>query len=96
MTLSVRRGKMPRKAFLEQFSGHEDDANWVETQIKAGHKGLKAFADDIQRAQKRIRQVSAATGLSVMELKISTGACRSVRRKPVAPKKTWSKQTYDW
>jgi len=86
MTLSVRRGKMPRKAFLEQFSGHEDDANWVETQIKAGHKGLKAFADDIQRAQKRIRQVSAATGLSVMEIKdinrrMSIGEAKARRAK---------------
>jgi len=86
MTASVRRGKMPRKIFLEQFSGHEDDVNWVETQIKAGHKGLKAFADDIQRAQKRIRQVSAATGLSVMEIKdinrrMSIGEAKARRAK---------------
>ena len=86
MTASVRRGKMPRKIFLEQFSGHEDDVNWVDTQIKAGHKGLKAFADDIQRAQKRIRQVSAATGLSVMEIKdinrrMSIGEAKARRAK---------------
>ena len=27
LTASVRRGKMPRKTFIEQFSGHEDDAS---------------------------------------------------------------------
>ena len=86
LTASVRRGKMPRKTFIEQFSGHEDDASWVENQIKAGHKGLEAFAEDIQRAQKRIRQVSAATGLSVMEIKdinrrMSIGEAKARRAK---------------
>ena len=86
LTASVRRGKMPRKTFIEQFSGHEDDASWVENQIKAGHKGLEAFAEDIQRAQKRIRQVSAATGLSVMEMKdinrrMSIGEAKARRAK---------------
>jgi RNA polymerase primary sigma factor len=86
LTASVRRGKMPRKTFIEQFSGHEDDASWVENQIKAGHKGLEAFAEEIQRAQKRIRQVSAATGLSVMEIKdinrrMSIGEAKARRAK---------------
>jgi RNA polymerase primary sigma factor len=86
LTASVRRGKMPRKTFIEQFSGHEDDASWVENQIKAGHKGLEAFAEDIQRAQKRIRQVSAATGLSVLEIKdinrrMSIGEAKARRAK---------------
>ena len=86
MNVSVRRGKMPRKTFLEQFSGHEDDASWVDAQVNAGHKALAEFADEITRAQKRIRQVSAATGLSVTEIKdinrrMSIGEAKARRAK---------------
>jgi len=86
MNVSVRRGKMPRKTFLEQFSGHEDDASWVDAQVNAGHEALAEFADEITRAQKRIRQVSAATGLSVTEIKdinrrMSIGEAKARRAK---------------
>ena len=86
MNTSVRRGKMPRKVFLEQFSNSEGDQNWVDKQIKAGHKGLEEFRDDILRAQKRIRQVSESTGLAVMEIKdinrrMSIGEAKARRAK---------------
>jgi RNA polymerase primary sigma factor len=86
MNTSVRRGKMPRKVFLEQFSNSEGDQKWVDKQIKAGHKGLVEFRDDILRAQKRIRQVSESTGLAVMEIKdinrrMSIGEAKARRAK---------------
>jgi RNA polymerase primary sigma factor len=86
MNTSVRRGKMPRKVFLEQFSNSEGDLKWVDKQIKAGHKGLVDFRDDILRAQKRIRQVSESTGLAVMEIKdinrrMSIGEAKARRAK---------------
>jgi RNA polymerase primary sigma factor len=86
MNTSVRRGKMPRKVFLEQFSNSEGDLKWVGKQIKAGHKGLVDFRDDILRAQKRIRQVSESTGLAVMEIKdinrrMSIGEAKARRAK---------------
>ncbi|MFT4854564.1 MAG: RNA polymerase primary sigma factor, partial [Bacteroidia bacterium] len=86
MNTSVRRGKMPRKLFLEQFSNSEGDQQWVDKQIKAGHKGLVEFRDDILRAQKRIRQVSESTGLAVMEIKdinrrMSIGEAKARRAK---------------
>jgi RNA polymerase primary sigma factor len=86
MTISVRRGKMPRKVFLEQFSNSEGDLKWVDKQIKAGHKGLVEFRDEIVRAQKRIRQVSESTGLSVTEIKdinrrMSIGEAKARRAK---------------
>jgi RNA polymerase primary sigma factor len=86
MNTSVRRGKMPRKVFLEQFSNSEGDLKWVDKQIKAGHKGLIEFRDDILRAQKRIRQVSESTGLAVMEIKdinrrMSIGEAKARRAK---------------
>jgi RNA polymerase primary sigma factor len=86
MNICVRRGKMPRKVFLEQFSSSEGDLKWADKQIKAGHKGLVAFKDDIARAQKRIGQVSGSTGLAVSEIKdinrrMSIGEAKARRAK---------------
>ena len=69
MNTCIRRAKMPRKVFLEKFTGHEADLKWVPKQIKAGHENLKSFEDEILRAQKRIKQASARAGLEVNEIK---------------------------
>ena len=69
MNTCIRRAKMPRKIFLEKFTGHEADLKWVPKQIKAGHENLKSFEDEILRAQKRIKQASARAGLEVNEIK---------------------------
>ena len=34
---------MPRKKFLEKFTGRETDLKWVQKQIKGGFDGLKKF-----------------------------------------------------
>ena len=86
MNTCVRRAKMPRKTFLEKFSGKEDDVKWVQKQIKAGHDGLKAFEDDIARAQKKIKAVSDQTGMSISEIKdinrrMSIGEAKARRAK---------------
>ena len=86
MTTCVRRGKMPRKVFLENFSSGEGDLTWVDKQIKAGHKGLVDFREDVVRAQKRIRQVSESTGLAITEIKdinrrMSIGEAKARRAK---------------
>ena len=65
----VRRGKMPRKIFLEKFSGAETDTKWVQKRLKDGFLELGKFEDEIVRAQKRIRQVSEECGLDVNEIK---------------------------
>ena len=82
----VRRGKMPRKKFLEKFTGNETDLKWVQKQIKAGFDGLKQFEDEIVRAQKRIRQASEECGLEVSEIKeihrrMSIGEAKARRAK---------------
>ena len=82
----VRRGKMPRKIFLEKFLGAETDTNWVQKQLKGGFLGLGKFEDEIVRAQKRIRQVSEECGLDVSEIKeihrkISIGEAKARRAK---------------
>ena len=69
MNTCIRRAKMPRKIFLEKFTGHEADLKWVPKQIKAGHENLKSFEDEILRAQKRIKQASERAGLEVNEIK---------------------------
>ena len=82
MNTCVRRAKLPRKDFLEKFTGKEDDLKWVPKMIKAGHDGLKPFEDEIVRAQKKIKNVAEATGLAVTEIKDINAACLSVKQKP--------------
>jgi RNA polymerase primary sigma factor len=84
--ICVRQAKMPRKVFLENFSGSETDLKWVQKQIKAGHEGLKNFEDEVVRSQKRIRNASVATGLSCAEMKdinrrMSIGEAKARRAK---------------
>ena len=82
----VRRGKMPRKIFLERFAGFETDTSWVRDQVKNGFLELDKFEDEIVRAQKRIRQVSEECGLDVNEIKeihrkMSIGEAKARRAK---------------
>jgi RNA polymerase primary sigma factor len=86
MNTCIRRAKMPRKIFLEKFTGNEADLKWVSKQIKAGHDKLKNFEDDILRAQKRIKQASEGVGLEVIEIKdinrrMSIGEAKARRAK---------------
>jgi RNA polymerase primary sigma factor len=86
VNICVRQAKMPRKVFLENFSGSETDLKWVQKQIKAGHEGLKNFEDEVVRSQKRIRNASVATGLSCAEMKdinrrMSIGEAKARRAK---------------
>jgi RNA polymerase primary sigma factor len=86
MNTCVRKGKMPRKKFLEKFAGKETDPKWVQKQIKAGFDGLKKFEEEIVRAQKRIKQASEACGLEVSEIKginrrMSIGEAKARRAK---------------
>jgi len=86
MNTCIRRAKMPRKIFLEKFSGKEDDLKWVQKQIKAGHDGLKPFEDELVRAQKKVKNISAKTGMSITEIKdinrrMSIGEAKARRAK---------------
>jgi RNA polymerase primary sigma factor len=86
MNTCIRRAKMPRKAFLEEFSGKEGEDKWVQRLIKAGHEGLKPFEDEISRAHKKIRNISAQTGMAVGEIKdinrrMSIGEAKARRAK---------------
>ena len=86
MNTCVRRAKMPRKVFMESFNGNEGDPNWIAKELKKGFDGLKRYQDEVQRAQKRIRQASEEIGLSVSEIKdinrrMSIGEAKARRAK---------------
>ena len=86
MNTVVRKAKMPRKTFLEKFSGKEDDLRWVPKQVKAGFDKLKKFEDDILRSQKRIKNAAEGAGLTVTEIKdinrrMSIGEAKARRAK---------------
>ncbi|MEM7365158.1 MAG: RNA polymerase sigma factor RpoD [Pseudomonadota bacterium] len=86
MNTVVRKAKMPRKTFLEKFSGKEDDLKWVSKQIKAGFDKLKKHEDDILRSQKRIKAAAEEVGLTVTEIKdinrrMSIGEAKARRAK---------------
>ena len=86
MQMCVRKGRMPRKTFLEKFTGQEDNTAWVQQQIADGHEGLRKYEDEVVRAQKRIRQASTSCGLAVIEIKdinrrMSIGEAKARRAK---------------
>ena len=86
MNTVVRKAKMPRKTFLEKFSGKEDDLKWVSKQVRAGFDKLKKHEDDILRSQKRIKAAAEEVGLTVTEIKdinrrMSIGEAKARRAK---------------
>jgi RNA polymerase primary sigma factor len=86
ISASIRRGKMPRKDFIDSFVGHEDDMQWVHKQIKAGHIGLKGQEEDIERGQRRIQQACNAFGMTLAQIKdinrrMSIGEAKARRAK---------------
>jgi len=86
MNTCVRRAKMPRKVFLDEFNGHESDLKWLPKQIKAGQDKLKKFEEDVIRAQKRIKAASEEAELEVSEIKdinrrMSIGEAKARRAK---------------
>lgn len=86
MNTCVRRAKLPRKVFMEKFTGKEDDVKWAAKMIKAGHEELKPFQDEIVRAQKKIKVVADQTEMSITEIKdinrrMSIGEAKARRAK---------------
>ena len=86
MTWCVRHAKMPRKVFLESFTGKETDTKWVQKQVKKGFEVLANYQDDIVRAQKKIAMLAAQSGLEVIEIKdinrrMSIGEAKARRAK---------------
>ena len=69
MNTCVRKLRMPRKTFLNEFTGKEADLSWVQQQISAGFKDFRKYEEEIVRSQKRILQIIVKYGLEVSEIK---------------------------
>jgi RNA polymerase primary sigma factor len=85
----IRRGRMPKKVFLAEFPGKEIDEKWLEKQITGKQDWsprLAAHADELRRAQRRLRAVVVETGLTVAQVKeinraMSLGEAKARRAK---------------
>jgi len=89
MTAVVRRSRVPRKVFLQEFLGNELSIAWVNRHTKAKHDysmALEAQRDGIARVQKKLKLITQQTGLTVTEIKdinrrMSLGEAKARRAK---------------
>ncbi|MDF3031979.1 MAG: polymerase sigma factor, partial [Moraxellaceae bacterium] len=91
MASCVKRARMDRKHFIEEFPGNETNLEWVNAQIAANKtkpfaKGLDQFSDDILRSQRRLLAVEEEVGLSIADIKeinrrMSIGEAKARRAK---------------
>jgi len=89
MTLCVRQAKMPRADFIRTFPGHETDEKWITSLLKSKEPYAKALDElkaDIQRSQRRLRQIEENSGLQVGQIKdinrrMSIGEAKARRAK---------------
>ncbi|HEY0113726.1 MAG TPA: RNA polymerase sigma factor RpoD [Allosphingosinicella sp.] len=68
----AERHKVPRKAFLESYMGHELDEGWAE-RVCGTDKKWNAFCtqeqDAIERIRSEIAEIATATGMSLAEFR---------------------------
>ncbi len=68
----AERHKVPRKAFLDSYMGHELDENWL-SDMAATDKKWAAFATNeasgVERIRSEISDIAAATGMSLNEFR---------------------------
>jgi RNA polymerase primary sigma factor len=68
----AERHKVPRRAFLEAYMGHELDEGWAERVCDIDKKWsafCAAEADPIERIRAEIAEISQATGMSLSEFR---------------------------
>ncbi|WJW75378.1 RNA polymerase sigma factor RpoD [Thiohalobacter sp. IOR34] len=89
MSLCVNKAQMPRKTFISSFPDNETNPNWLDEQIKGGHKysaALEQHRDEIRRAQNKLMAIEQETGLTIGEIKdinrrMSIGEAKARRAK---------------
>jgi RNA polymerase primary sigma factor len=89
MASCVKRARMDRKHFIENFPGNETNLEWLDAQIatkKPFAKGLDAYRDDILRSQRRLVAIEDEVGLSISDIKeinrrMSVGEAKARRAK---------------
>ncbi len=91
MALSIRRGGMDRKQFIESFPGNEVNEKWLSNQQRvkknlAIAEKLEAIKEDVQRSQRKLGRIEEQQGMSLAALKeinrrLSLGEARMRRAK---------------
>lgn len=89
MRLCIRRAGMPRKTFIKEFPGNENDESWVSEIVKKKRdysESLASYEPEIQRAQRKLIQIENETGLNVASIKdinrrMSIGEAKARRAK---------------
>ena len=72
MKLSIRYAKMPRKEFIKSFPGNEVNLKWTSTLVESDAEYSKGIANqevEILRSQRKLAQVEADSGLSILQIK---------------------------
>ena len=89
LTVCVRNGGMPRKAFIQLFPGNEVNEKWVDQLVamkEPWSASIGNFKTEILRAQKKLVALEKENGVSVAEIKeinrnMSIGEAKSRRAK---------------
>ncbi len=89
LTCVVRYGKVPRDVFRKEYLGNEISVTWINKLVKSKKEyssRLEAQREDILRAQKKLKNLSKLTGLTVGEIKdinrrMSLGEAKARRAK---------------
>ncbi|RCU51719.1 RNA polymerase sigma factor RpoD [Corallincola holothuriorum] len=89
MKLCIAKASMPKKIFVQTFSGNESSVEWLDAQIavgKAWSPVLEEERDDILRSITKLKQVEEETGLSITIIKdinrrMSIGEAKARRAK---------------
>ncbi len=86
----AERHKVPRKAFLDSYMGHELDENWL-TDSAAVDKKWAAFAtneaEPVERIRAEISDIAAATGMSLNEFRRIVNMVQKAEREARIAKK---------
>ena len=88
-TIYVKRGRMPRKEFIQEYSGNEADSAWSEKIAKSRKpwaKEVKANLTEIVRLQNKLAKLEKIIQLPVSEIKdinrrMSIGEAKTRRAK---------------
>ena len=89
MLACIRHARVPRDVFRKEYIGNETSIAWVNKLIKATKAfsaPLKRQKEEIIRAQKKLKAITADTGISVAEIKdinrrMSLGEAKARRAK---------------
>ncbi len=89
MRMCVDNSKMPKKTFVNLFSGNESSADWIDEALNSGKpyaERLKNYEEDLRRAVSKLKSLEDDTGLSIERIKdisrrMSIGEAKARRAK---------------